>query len=280
MIPYPHIDPVIFRVGPLAVRWYGMMYVLGFVSSYLLVLWQISRKRLDVTRTQVEDLYFYLVLGLLVGGRLGYVLFYNLPYYIDRPLEILVLWHGGMSFHGAAIGVFVAGYVVTKKRGIDFFRMADVIMPTVPIGLFFGRLANFINGELFGRVSEAPWAMIFPDGAPIPRHPSQLYEAGLEGAVLFLILWFYKDRKKRDGDVLAMFLMFYGIFRLFCEFFREPDVQVGYLFGLITMGQLLSLAMVAIGLFLKFVYLPKRPAKPLGSPGKQKTLAEGGHPKG
>lgn len=273
MIPYPHIDPVIFHIGPLAVRWYGLMYVLGFVSSYLLVLWQITRKRLGVTRAQVDDLYFYLVLGLLVGARLGYVIFYNLPYYIDRPLEIFVLWHGGMSFHGGAIGTFVAGYVVMKKRGIDFFQMADIIIPTAPIGLFFGRLANFINGELFGRVSDVPWAMIFPDGGPAPRHPSQLYEAVLEGAVLFLILWFYKDKKKRDGDVFALFLMFYGAFRFFCEFFREPDVQVGYLFSVITMGQLLSLAMVAIGLLLKSVYLPKRTAQSSGPAKKQKGLA-------
>lgn len=273
MIPYPHIDPVIFRIGPLAVRWYGMMYVIGFVSSYLLVLWQITRKRLDITRSQVDDLYFYLVLGLLIGGRLGYVLFYNLPYYIDHPLEVLVLWHGGMSFHGGAIGTFVAGYLVAKKKRIDFFRMGDIIAPTAPIGLFFGRLANFINGELFGRSSDVPWAMIFPEGGPIPRHPSQLYEAVLEGALLFSILWVYKDRKRRDGDVLAVFLICYGCFRFFCEFFREPDVQVGYLFGLTTMGQLLSLCMSAIGLFLKFVYLPKRTRPPLEPQKKQKKLA-------
>lgn len=273
MIPYPHIDPVIFRLGPLAVRWYGMMYVIGFVSSYLLVLWQIRKKRLDITRSQVDDLYFYLVLGLLVGGRLGYVLFYNLPYFIERPLEVFILWHGGMSFHGGAIGTFVAGYAVMKKRGINFFRMADVIVPTAPIGLFFGRIANFINGELFGRPSDVPWAMIFPEGGSVPRHPSQLYEAGLEGALLFSILWFYKDRKRRDGDVFAVFLMCYGCFRFLCEFFREPDVQVGYLFGLITMGQVLSLLMTAIGLFLKFVYLSRSIPQASEPSKKQKGLA-------
>lgn len=270
MIPYPDIDPVMVHIGPLALRWYGLMYVVGFISSYLLALRQIAWKGLSVTRNQVDDLYFYLVLGLLLGGRLGYVFFYNLPYYIAHPIEILILWHGGMSFHGAAIGVFVAGYVVTRKKGIDFFRMADIIMPTAPIGLGLGRLANFINGELVGRPSTVPWAMIFPGGGPAPRHPSQLYEAGLEGAALFLILWFYKDRKKRDGDVLALFLMLYGSFRFFCEFFREPDVQVGYLFGFITMGQLLSLAMVAIGIVLKVIYLPQRPSEPLESAKKQK----------
>jgi phosphatidylglycerol---prolipoprotein diacylglyceryl transferase len=273
MIPYPQIDPVILRIGPVALRWYGLMYVLGFVSSYLLVLRQIARTHLNISRSQIDDLYFYLVLGLLVGGRLGYVLFYNLPYFIAHPLEVLVLWHGGMSFHGGAIGTFVAGYVVMKRRGVDFFRMADIIIPTAPIGLFFGRLANFINGELFGRPSNVPWAMIFPEGGSTPRHPSQLYEAGLEGAILFVVLWFYKDKKQRDGDVFALFLMLYGAFRFFCEFFREPDIQVGYLFGLITMGQLLSLTMVALGLFLKFVYLPRKTSKPSVSSGEQKTLA-------
>jgi phosphatidylglycerol---prolipoprotein diacylglyceryl transferase len=273
MIPYPEIDPVIFKIGPLAVRWYGLMYVLGFVSSYLLVLREISRKRLGITRSQVDDLYFYLVLGLLVGARLGYAIFYNLPYYIANPLEVLVLWHGGMSFHGGAIGTFVAGYWVMRKRGIDFFRMADTIIPTAPIGLFLGRIANFINGELFGKPTNVPWAMIFPEGGPVPRHPSQLYEAGLEGAALFIILWFYRDRKKRDGDVFAVFLVFYGLFRFFCEFFREPDIQMGYLFGLITMGQALSLVMVIMGLMLKLVYLPKRPQKGLESTGKQKRIA-------
>jgi phosphatidylglycerol---prolipoprotein diacylglyceryl transferase len=254
MIPYPRIDPELVRVGPLAVRWYGLMYVFGFASSYLLVLYQLRRRAIGITRSQIDDIYFYLVLGLLIGARLGYVIFYNLPYYFSHPLEVFVLWHGGMSFHGGAIGTFLLGYWAMKRKGIPFFRLADVITPTIPLGLFFGRMGNFINGELFGRESTVPWAMIFPDGGGVARHPSQLYEALLEGLVLFAILWFYKDRKKRDGDVFAVFLMIYAVFRIFCEFFRVPDVQVGYIGGFMTMGQILSIAMLLIGFFLKFVY--------------------------
>ena len=269
MIPYPNIDPVIVQIGPLAVRWYGLMYVLGFASSYLLVLYQLGKKGVQVTRAQVtrahiDDLYFYLILGLLVGARLGYVIFYNLKTYIQDPLEVLVLWHGGMSFHGGLIGAFIAGYIVIRKRGIPFWKVADLIIPTAPIGLGLGRIGNFINAELFGKPSDVPWAMVFPNGGNAARHPSQLYEAALEGLLLFLILWFYKDRKERDGDVFALFIILYGIFRVFCEFFREPDLQMGYIFGFITMGQVLSLAMLLLGLFLKYVVIRRRPtlAKP------------------
>ncbi len=259
MIPYPHIDPVIVQIGPFAVRWYGMMYIAGFALSYLLLVYQIGRKSVAVTRAQIDDLYFYLILGLLIGARLGYVLFYNFRFFLEHPVEIIVLWHGGMSFHGGLIGALLAGYLGIKRKKIDFWKAADLIIPTAPVGIGLGRLGNFINGELYGRPSNVPWAMVFPDGGPIARHPSQLYEAVLEGLFLFVILWFYKDRKGRDGDVFALFLILYGIFRTCCEFFREPDVQVGYLFGFITMGQILSLAMVCIGLFLKYVYLRKRP---------------------
>jgi phosphatidylglycerol---prolipoprotein diacylglyceryl transferase len=258
MIPYPHIDPVIVQVGPLAVRWYGMMYVAGFVLSYLLLIYQIGRKSVAVTRAQLDDLYFYLILGLLIGARLGYVIFYNLTFFLEHPLEIFVLWHGGMSFHGGLIGAFLAGYLGIKRKGIEFWKAADLIIPTAPVGIALGRLGNFINGELYGKPSNVPWAMVFPEGGPMARHPSQLYEAALEGLLLFVILWLYKDRKEHDGDVFALFLILYGIFRTCCEFFREPDVQMGYIFGLITMGQILSLAMVSIGLFLKYVYLRKR----------------------
>ena len=255
MIPYPRIDPEIFRIGPLAVRWYGMMYVFGFAGSYLLVLWQLRKKAWNITKMQVDDIYFYLVLGLLIGARLGYIVFYNLPFYISHPFEIFVLWHGGMSFHGGAIGTFVFGYWAMNRRGVSFLSAADLITPTIPVGLFFGRLGNFINGELFGRATNVPWAMVFPDSGGFARHPSQLYEAFLEGVVLFAILWLYKDRKKKDGDVFALFLMLYALFRTFCEFFREPDQQVGYFFGVVTMGQILSIAMFAVGAILKFTRL-------------------------
>ncbi|MCX8021828.1 MAG: prolipoprotein diacylglyceryl transferase [Syntrophorhabdaceae bacterium] len=258
MIPYPLIDPVLIKIGPFAVRWYGLMYIFGFLSSYLLTIYQMKKKAYKFGRAPIEDLYFYLIIGLIVGARLGYVLFYNLHYYIERPLEIFEVWKGGMSFHGGLIGTFIIGYIVIKRKGLDFITVLDLIIPTCPPGLAFGRLGNFINGELYGKPTDLPWAVIFPGGGNVPRHPSQLYEALLEGVVLFIILWFYKDRKKREGDVSAMFLMLYGIFRFFCEFFREPDVQIGYVFNLITMGQLLSGAMVLAGIFLKFYYLPKK----------------------
>jgi len=257
MIHYPKIDPVLIKFGPLAVRWYGLMYIFGFVSSYLLVVHQIKKRALKIERTQVDDLYFYLILGLIIGARLGYVCFYNLSFYIENPLEVFVLWHGGMSFHGGLIGTFIAGYIVVRRKGIDFLTMLDIITPTVPLGLFFGRLGNFINGELFGKPSDMPWAMVFPQGGNIPRHPSQLYEAFFEGLVLFIVLWLYKERKKREGDVFALFLMLYGAFRFFCEFFREPDSQVGYILGIVTMGQILSGSMLFAGLFLKYFYFPK-----------------------
>ena len=230
------------------------MYVFGFAASYLLVLHQLKRKAIGITRAQIDDIYFYLILGLLIGARLGYALFYNLPFYLSHPLEVFVLWHGGMSFHGGAIGTFLFGYWAMRRKGLSFLKVADVITPTIPLGLFFGRMGNFINGELYGRTTDVPWAMIFPDGGDMPRHPSQLYEALLEGLVLFTILWFCKDRKKRDGDVFALFLMMYAIFRMFCELFRVPDVQVGYIGGFLTMGQILSAFMLLIGVFLKFIF--------------------------
>ncbi|MCX5799747.1 MAG: prolipoprotein diacylglyceryl transferase, partial [Proteobacteria bacterium] len=220
MINYPHIDPVLIKIGPLSLRWYGLMYLAGFVSSYLLVMHQLKKKTLKIERSQIDDLYFYLIVGLILGARFGYVLFYNFGFYLSDTLEALAVWHGGMSFHGGLIGTFIAGYIVIKKKGLKFFEVTDLIVPTCPIGIGFGRMGNFINGELFGKTSNVPWAMIFPQGGGIPRHPSQLYEVFFEGLLLFIILWIYKDRKKRDGDVFALFLILYGLFRIFCEFFR------------------------------------------------------------
>ena len=258
MINYPCIDPVLIKIGPLSLRWYGLMYLIGFVSSYLLVMHQLRKKTLKIERSQIDDLYFYLIVGLILGARFGYVLFYNFGFYLSDPLEALAVWHGGMSFHGGLIGTFIAGYIVIKKKGLRFFEVTDLIVPTCPIGIGFGRMGNFINGELFGKTSNVPWAMIFPQGGGMPRHPSQLYEAFFEGLLLFIILWIYKDRKKRDGDVFALFLILYGLFRIFCEFFREPDLQLGYIFSMLSMGQILSSCMIAIGLFFKYLYLPKK----------------------
>jgi phosphatidylglycerol:prolipoprotein diacylglycerol transferase len=257
MIKYPHIDPVIFKIGPFSLRWYGLMYVIGFASSYLLTLYQLKKRALKIERAKIDDLYFYLIVGLIAGARLGYILFYNLQLYLEKPLEIFVLWHGGMSFHGGLIGAFAAGYIYIKRKKLDFFLIIDLIIPTCPVGIGLGRIGNFINGELFGRPADVPWAMVFPQGGSLPRHPSQLYEAFFEGFLLFVILWIYKDFKKREGDVFALFLILYGCFRIFCEFFREADPQIGQILGLFSMGQLLSGLTIAAGLFLKYYWLPR-----------------------
>lgn len=250
MIPYPDISPEIIRIGPLAVRWYGMMYLIGFAASYLLVRYQIKKKRLDLGRDFAESLYSYLILGLLLGARLGYVIFYNLTYYIQHPFEVFAVWQGGMSFHGGLIGSVIAGMFLCKKLNVDAWLIADLVIITAPIGIGLGRLGNFINGELYGRVTDAPWAMIFPGGGPFPRHPSQLYEFFLEGVVLFAVLWALKDKGFRTGALSSVFLILYGAFRFLVEFFREPDVQIGYILGVFTMGQILSAAMIFLGFWM------------------------------
>jgi phosphatidylglycerol:prolipoprotein diacylglycerol transferase len=224
------------------------MYLIGFASSLLLVKWQIRKRRLELVADFEETLYSYLIAGLLLGARFGYVIFYNAAYYLDNPLEIFSIWQGGMSFHGGFIGVLLAGLLFCKRYRVDYWLISDLVVVTVPVGLGLGRLGNFINGELYGRVTNMPWAMIFP-GERLPRHPSQLYEFILEGVVLFIILWLMKDKVK-SGKLTALFLVFYGIFRIVAEFFREPDPQIGYILGLITMGQILSCLMVVAGTIL------------------------------
>lgn len=254
MIPFPEIDPVIFSLGPLKVRWYGLMYVIGFGASYFLVKYQIQRFGYKNLANHFDNINITLIISLIIGGRLGYVLFYSLPYYLEQPLEIVAIWHGGMSFHGALLALIIGGALFAWIKKIDFWKGADIYAVTIPIGLGCGRLGNFINGELFGRTTEVPWAMIFPYGGPSPRHPSQLYEAFLEGLVLFLILWSVKHKPWQPGSswphgsLLALFLMGYGMMRFVVEFFREPDPQVGLIAGIFTMGQLLCLAMIAGGL--------------------------------
>jgi phosphatidylglycerol:prolipoprotein diacylglycerol transferase len=253
MIPYPDIDPEIIRVGPFAVRWYGVMYLLGFASSYMLVNLQIRKKRLPLDKDFVSSLYSYAIIGLLIGARLGYVIFYDLDLYIHKPLEVFAIWHGGMSFHGGLIGCLVAGLLFSRKNRIDFWQTADLVIVTAPIGLGLGRIGNFINGELYGRVSNVPWAMVFPAGGPLPRHPSQLYEFLLEGVLLFIILWKAKDHAPRTGFLTALFLVLYGLFRFLLEFFRQPDPQVGFVIGFLTMGQILSTVMILAGLAIYFL---------------------------
>jgi phosphatidylglycerol:prolipoprotein diacylglycerol transferase len=253
-----NINPILVELGPIRVTWYGLMYVFGFFASYLLVRYQMKRKDFGVSKLEVENLYFYLILGLVIGARLGYVLFYDLKMYLADPLEIFAIWHGGMSFHGGLIGVLIVGILFSWKNKKSFLKIADLFIVTAPIGLGFGRIGNFINGELYGRVTQVPWAMIFPtDKDLLPRHPSQLYESALEGGVLFLILWFLKDKKLPTGGLLAIFLSLYGLFRFFVELFREPDPQLGFILGPFTMGQTLSAFMIIGGIIL-FLYLRRR----------------------
>jgi phosphatidylglycerol:prolipoprotein diacylglycerol transferase len=252
MIPYPHINPEIVRIGPIALRWYGLMYAAGFALSYLLVRRQIQKsvaspKKKNRDRDEaapsvpfLDSLYTYLVLGLILGARIGYILFYDLKSYLNSPLEIFAVWHGGMSFHGGMIGTLLAGYLCCRKFHVNFWQAADLVTVTAPIGLGLGRLGNFINGELYGRVTDVPWAMVFPGGGRLARHPSQLYEFFLEGVLLFTILWIAKNRRHMHGSMTALCLILYGLFRFIVEFFREPDAQLGYIAGPFTMGQILS----------------------------------------
>lgn len=259
MIPYHGIKPYIFKMGRFELRWYGLMYILGFVSSYFLFTRQVRKKGLEIGREETESLYFHMIAGLIVGARLGYVVFYDLGGYLGDPLEIFAVWRGGMSFHGGGIGVLLAVVLFSKRRRRDFWLMMDLVAATAPAGLFFGRLGNFINGELFGRPTDLPWAMVFPEGGGVPRHPSQIYEALLEGVLLFVILWALKDRVKRSGMVFSAFLVLYGSFRFMVEFVREPDPQIGFVAGPFTMGQALCALMIALGIGV-FLLRRRRPS--------------------
>ncbi len=250
MLGYHTIDPNIVKIGPIQLRWYGLMYIIGFLASFFLVKHQIKKKRFDIDLNIINDLYLFLIIGLIIGARLGYVLFYNLPFYIHHPLKIFAVWEGGMSFHGGLIGIALFAIAYIKKRGLDFWRLADLISVTAPIGLGLGRLGNFINGELYGRVTDLPWGIIFPSGGDFPRHPSQIYEFLLEGVALFTILWLLKDRDYKKGTMLCLFLLLYSAFRFLAEFFRQPDPQLGFILSFLTMGQILSIIMAASGFLL------------------------------
>lgn len=260
-LTYPDIDPIIVSFGPFhlfgetfepALRWYGCMYLLGFIAALWLLNRQADRSKGLWTREQVSDLLFYGFLGVILGGRIGYVLFYNFDLFLANPFYLFKITEGGMSFHGGLMGVILAMFYIAKTQGRKFFQVADMVAPVVPIGLGAGRIGNFINGELWGRVTDVPWAMVFPTGGPFPRHPSQLYQFALEGVALFLILYFYKKRTHKIGAVSGMFLLCYGIFRCLVETVRQPDPQLGFYFGFITMGQILSIPMILFGLYLIF----------------------------
>lgn len=255
MLTHPGFDPVALQIGPLAVRWYGLMYLLAFLAFYLLGRWRVQHThygpRTGLSPADVEDLLFYGVLGVVLGGRLGYVLFYKPAYYLQHPLEVFAVWQGGMAFHGGLIGVLVACALFARRRGLPFFALMDFVAPLVPIGLAFGRLGNFLNGELWGRASDLPWAMVFPQsGSAVARHPSQLYQFAGEGVLLFVALWLYSRRARPIGRVSGLFLVGYGLARFLAEFAREPDAFLGLLAGGLSMGQLLSIPMVVYGLFL------------------------------
>ncbi len=247
----PNIDPVAIHLGPLKVHWYGLMYVLGFLALWFFATRRAKRDGSGWTAEQVGDLVFYGALGVILGGRLGYMLFYNLGHYLAHPLDALKVWQGGMSFHGGLIGVLLAMGYFARKNGKRFFDVTDFVALWTPIGLGFGRLGNFINHELWGKVTDAPWGMVFRDGGPLPRHPSQLYQAALEGVALFVILWLFARPPRPTASVSGLFLAGYGAFRFLVEFVREPDPQLGYLaFGWVTMGQVLSVPMVLAGIGL------------------------------
>jgi phosphatidylglycerol:prolipoprotein diacylglycerol transferase len=250
MIIHPDFDPVALSLGPLQVRWYGLMYLLGFTLGWALGRARAARPGSGWTPAMVDDFITWCVLGLVLGARLGYVLFYDLSAYLRDPVSIFQVWHGGMSFHGGLVGLCVVVWLFGRKHGKTFLEIGDFLSPLAPPGLLAGRIGNFINGELWGAPTTAPWGVLFPDprAGGVPRHPSQLYEAGLEGLALFTILWIYSSKKRPAGSVMGLFLALYGFFRFSVEFIREPDPQLGYLaFGWLTMGQLLSLPMVLAG---------------------------------
>jgi phosphatidylglycerol:prolipoprotein diacylglycerol transferase len=253
VIPYPQIDPVLLQLGPFAIRWYALAYIAGLVIG-----WQIMRRVCEqpprlLSPARIDDFLLWAALGVILGGRLGYVLFYKPLFYASHPLAILTVWEGGMSFHGGLLGVVAAILLFAWRNRMDPFMLADLVAIVTPIGLFFGRIANFINGELWGRPTDVPWAMVFPRGGPLPRHPSQLYQAFFEGVVLFaimLVAWRLLDGRRRPGLCTGVFCFGYGCARIVGELFREPDAHLGYLWGPLTMGMLLSIPLLAFGAWL------------------------------
>lgn len=253
VIPYPAIDPIIFQVGPVVVRWYALAYIAGLVIGWRYLLARSRMADAPMRPADADDFLLWATLGVILGGRFGFVLFYRPAYFLANPLEALQVWHGGMSFHGGLLGVALALTWFARRRGIPPLALSDLIAPVAPVGLGLGRIANFINGELWGRVADVPWAMVFPQAGPQPRHPSQLYQAGLEGLMLFLILWWAGRRQSlssAEGMLTGIFLAGYGVARIVGEQFRQPDAHIGFLSGGSTWGQWLSLPLIAVGLWL------------------------------
>lgn len=267
LLTYPGIDPIAIRLGPFAVRWYGIAYVIGFAAAYAVMRSLVRRWRLNLSEDDMLNIILAAVIGVLLGGRLGYVLLYGGPEYLRSPLRVLAVWDGGMSFHGGLVGILIAGGVVAWRMGIPWLTLCDVGSVGAPVGILFGRLANFVNDELWGRVTTAPWGVVFPSGGPLPRHPSQLYEAALEGLVTFAVVMWIARRESPPsrGVILGWLLALYGTFRIAIEFFREPDAQIGFLAGGATMGQVLSAPLLIAGIAL-IVWATRRRLPQTGRP--------------
>jgi phosphatidylglycerol:prolipoprotein diacylglycerol transferase len=257
---FPSLDPVFLHIGPLQLRWYGLMYVLSFIITYFILRSESRRKQLPLTSDDLADLVFYGAMGVVLGGRLGYILFYKLGFYLTHPLQVFAVWEGGMSFHGGFLGVILAFVLFSRRKNIPFFCLIDMAALCAPVGLGLGRIGNFINGELYGRQTDVPWGIIFPGGGDLPRHPSQLYEATLEGLLLFLIVHFAAKRSTTTGVPAWTFVAGYGLFRFIVEFFRQPDEHLGFLLGPFSMGQLLSFPMFILGSVMVYRLSRSKPA--------------------
>ncbi len=262
MLKFPEINPTIVNLGFLEIRWYGLLYIVGFVVGYIFLKKLFVQKKVFLKKDEYENLLFQIMLGVVIGGRLGYVLFYKLSYYLYHPLNIFAVWEGGMSFHGGAVGVIIAGLLFSKKHNYNFYRLADPTMPLVAVGLGLGRIGNFINAELYGRVTTLPWGMVFPNSDGQPRHPSQIYEAFLEGFLLFMITFIILKKTNKPGLVFWSFIGLYGLFRFLVEFVREPDEHLGFLIGFMTMGQILSSIMFIFSVIAIFLIFSKKDENP------------------
>jgi phosphatidylglycerol---prolipoprotein diacylglyceryl transferase len=266
VLPFPAINPVLISIGPFAIRWYALAYIVGIIAGWFYARAIIASQKLwggpaPITVAEYDDFIIWITLGIILGGRIGYVLFYNLPHFVAHPLEVFELWNGGMSFHGGFLGCVVATVAFALRRGLPMLSLGDITTAVAPMGLFLGRIANFINGELWGRPTDVSWAMIFPNGGPVPRHPSQLYEAALEGLVLVIVLGLMVrlGALRRPGLVTGAFAVGYGVARSVCELFREPDAQLGFLWGGLTMGMLLCIPLIAAGIGLIAFALTRQP---------------------
>ncbi|MDJ0893686.1 MAG: prolipoprotein diacylglyceryl transferase [Alphaproteobacteria bacterium] len=273
-IPFPDIDPVLVRLGPIAIHWYAIAYLCGLLLGWRYMYYLNRHPPTALSKPELDDLLVWMMLGVVVGGRLGYVLFYNPIYYLQHPVEIVFLQRGGMSFHGGLLGVIGVMIWFSRRRNMGFYVLSDLVAAATPIGLFLGRIANFINGELFGRVTDAPWGVLFPRGGPLPRHPSQLYEAALEGLILFILLFYlarFTEARQRPGLISGVFLAWYGAARILVELVREPDGHIGYLLGGITMGQILSLPALLFGawLIMRALRGPRFSGREIGQAGER-----------